>query len=123
MQQKSKYSFLVDENTSRTLVSVLRATGYQAEHMYDISLQGHPDEDVFAYAQAHKQTIVTVDLDFSNILQYPPPHDGIIVVRIPENVPVAERIQEILNTLAMLSEEDCTNALITIGKGRFRLRR
>ncbi len=123
MQQKSKHSFLVDENTSRTLVSILRATGYQAEHIYDIGLQGHLDEDVFAYAQTHSQTIITVDLDFSNILQYPPPHHGIIIVRIPENIPVSERIQEILNTLAMLSEEDFTNTLITIGKGRFRLRR
>jgi len=54
---------------------------------------------------------------------FPPPHHGIIVVRIPENVPVSERIQEIVNTLAMLSEEDFTDTLITIGKGRFRLRR
>ena len=123
MQQKSSRYFLVDENTSRTLVSVLMVAGYQAEHVHDVGLQGHPDEEVFAHAQAHRQTIITVDLDFSNILQYPPPHHGIIVVRIPENIPVSERVQEILNAITMLSEEDFTNTLITIGKGRFRIRR
>ena len=69
----SKRSFFVDENTSRSLVSSLRAANFQAEHVYDAELQGHPDSDIFAYAQAHKQTIITADLDFSNITQYAPP--------------------------------------------------
>ena len=73
MPQENKRSFSVDENTSRTLVAVLLATGYQAEHVHDIGLQGYPDEAIFAYAQVHEQTIITVDLDFSNILHYPPP--------------------------------------------------
>jgi predicted nuclease of predicted toxin-antitoxin system len=122
MPQKSKHAFFVDENTSRTLVSKLLSLGYQAEHVHEVGLKGHPDEDVFAYAQMHEQTIITADLDFSNVLHYPPPHHGIIVIRIPDNVPIPERIQEIINTLDALLDEDFKDTLITIEKGRFRIR-
>lgn len=50
MPLKSEWSFLIDENTSRTLVSALRAAGYTTEHIYDAGLQGHLDADVYAYA-------------------------------------------------------------------------
>lgn len=57
-----------DENTSRTLVTRLRARGYAAEHVYEAGLQGQPDSAVFAYAQARQQAIITADLGFANII-------------------------------------------------------
>ena len=40
MQLAGKWSFLVDENMTVTLVATLRAAGYIAEHVYDVGLQG-----------------------------------------------------------------------------------
>jgi len=77
MSPKNSWAFLVDENTSRTLVHALQVAEYSAEHVYEVGLQGRLDSDVYAYAQAHKQTIITLDLDFANITKYPPPHLGI----------------------------------------------
>lgn len=123
MPQTSEWAFLVDENTSRTLVSALRAAGYMAEHVYDAGLQGHLDADVYAYAQAHKQTIITIDLDFANIITYPPPHYGIIVLRIPQNSSTADLIHEVQNALEALSEQSLVNTLVIVEQGRIRVRR
>lgn len=75
MLPRSSWSFLVDENTSRTLVVALRSVGYSAQHVYDAHLQGHPDSEVYSYAQMHEQIIITIDregLDFP--LQGSPVH-------------------------------------------------
>lgn len=118
-----KRDFLVDENMSRTLVPALQAKGHSAEHVQEIGLKGHPDSDVFAHALAHKQIIITIDLDFSNIIQYPPPHFGIMVLRIPDSVPVADRIQEILNAIDKLTDTDLANTIVIVKKGRIRTRK
>lgn len=119
----NRRSFFIDENTSRSLVPSLRAANYQAEHVYDAGLQGHPDADIFAYAQAHGQTIITADLDFSNITQYSPPHHGIIVLRLADTILVTEVIEEVLNALNTLKEESFANTLFIVEKGRVRIRR
>ena len=123
MPPKSNRSFLIDENTSRSLTAALRTMGHIAEHVYEAGLQGHTDPDIFAYAQEHKQTIITCDLDFSNILQYPPPHAGIMVLRLATNAPANEIIQEVQNALQALAEEDFANTLFIVEKGRVRIRR
>jgi predicted nuclease of predicted toxin-antitoxin system len=106
-----------------TLVATLRATGYTAEHIYDVGLQGHLDTSVFAYAQAHQQIIITGDLDFWDIREYHPPHFGIIVARLPNETPQAERIQEVINALATLQGQSLINTLVIIEPGRIRIRR
>jgi predicted nuclease of predicted toxin-antitoxin system len=123
MSPINSWSFLVDENTSRTLVSALRAAAYPAEHIYDVGLQGHQDSDVYAYAQAHQQTIITIDLDFANAIHYPPPHYGIIVLGLPNSTSTSDLIQEVLNGLSALAEQSLANALIILEPGRLRIRR
>ena len=123
MSLRSNWSFLVDENASRTLVPALRNAGYLAEHVYDAGLRGHPDAEVYAYAQAHQQTTITIDLDFANITDYPPPHFGIIVLRLPNSMPTANLIQEVLNGLRALAEHSLANAVVIVEPGRIRVRR
>jgi predicted nuclease of predicted toxin-antitoxin system len=123
MPPKSSRAFLVDENTSRTLASTLRAEGYSADHICEAGLRGHSDFDVFAYAQAHGQTIISGDLDFANIVQYSPPHFGIIILRLPNKTPTADLIQEVQNALNALAEQSFVDTLIIVELGRVRVRR
>ena len=123
MPQKNNWSFFIDENTSRTLASALQSAGYVAEHVYDAGLRGHIDADIYNYAQAHKQTIITIDLDFSNILQYPPPHFGIIVLRLPNSTSPEDLIEEVQNGLKTLEGQDLANGLFIIEVGKVRVRR
>jgi predicted nuclease of predicted toxin-antitoxin system len=82
----SGWAFLVDENTAKSLAFALRAADYAAEHVYEAGLQGRPDTEFFAWAQAHQQTIITADLDFAHILNFPPPHFGIMVLRLLDTI-------------------------------------
>ncbi len=104
-------------------MSALHSAGYLAEHVYDAGLQGHPDTEVYAYAQTHQQTIITIDLDFANITHYPAPNFGIIVLRLPNSISTASLIQEVLNGLSALAEQSLTDTLITVEPGRLRVRR
>jgi predicted nuclease of predicted toxin-antitoxin system len=123
MSPNSEWSFLVDENTSRSLIPALRSAGYKAEHIYDAGLQGHPDSEVYAYAQSHRQTIITIDLDFSNSIHYSPPHSGIIVIRLPNRTPVSDLIQEVLKGLKTLDGQSLADTIVIVESGRIRVRR
>ena len=123
MQPASSWAFLIDENMTVTLVVTLRAAGYTAEHVYDVGLQGQLDSLVFAHAQTHQQIILTGDLDFSDVREYHPPHFGIIVARLPNEMPQAERIQEVIHALATLQGQSLVNTLVIIEPGKIRIRR
>ena len=118
----SGWVFLVDENTAKSLAFALRAAGYDAEHIYEAGLQGRPDTEVFAYARANQQTIITADLDFAQIPHFPPPHFGIMVLRLPETIPTSELAREVLNALTQLAGQSLANTLFIVEPGRLRKR-
>ena len=121
---KGIWSFLVDEDMPRSTARALSAAGYQAVDVRDVGLKSHPDDDVYAYAQAHRQTIVTADLGFANILQFPPgTHEGIIVARLPNDFTTAEVNQELLDALVSLTEQHLKGILVIVQPGRVRVRR
>jgi predicted nuclease of predicted toxin-antitoxin system len=63
----------------------LRRHQHDALTVYDQQMQGHADEDVAATCRQESRVIVTQDLDFSNILAYPPQdYAGIIVLRLTD---------------------------------------
>jgi predicted nuclease of predicted toxin-antitoxin system len=112
----------VDKNTAKSLAFALRAAGYTAEHVYEVGLQGRPDTEIFAHAQAHQRTIITADLDFAHILTFPPPHFGIMVLRLPDTIPTNDLTREVLNTLAQLAGQALANTLFIVEPGRVRKR-
>jgi predicted nuclease of predicted toxin-antitoxin system len=118
-----EWRFLVDENLPRELAVQLQAAGYVAEHVVDVGLRGHSDADVYAYAQAEGATLVTIDTGFGNLLQYPPPHAGIVVVRLPDALSITRRLEMIANGLAVLAGQPLENTLVMIEVGRVRVRR
>lgn len=117
------WRFLVDENMPRVLVARLQAAGYMAEDVRDVGLATRPDNEVWAYAQAHSATVLTRDKDFADIRAYPPPHAGIVIADVPDVITVATFIQLILDGLASLAGQSLANAVVTIAPGRVRVRR
>jgi len=82
-------SFLVDEDLRRSLARALSAAGMAATHVIDAELRGRSDADVLAGAVRSGRALVTADLDFSNLREYPlGTHEGIVVVRFPNETPV-----------------------------------
>jgi predicted nuclease of predicted toxin-antitoxin system len=101
------WRFLVDEDLPR-----VAEAGHAAEDVRDIGLRGHSDNEVFAYAQAHGQIVISADKGFTNTLRFPlGSHAGIVVVRVPDELPTARMHQELLS-----------GALVIVEIGRVRVR-
>ena len=96
--------FKVDENLHEEVANLLRQHGHDAATVYNQQMQGHADDSVATVCRREGRVILTQDLDFSNILTYPP-HDyaGIIVLRLhdqsrPSVVAVVARLLPLLST-------------------------
>ncbi|WP_200348435.1 DUF5615 family PIN-like protein [Halochromatium glycolicum] len=73
----------LDENIPTAVVSHLSALGHDVDSVMDEGLDGHPDPDVWAGAQAAGRFLVTHDLDFSDIRQFlPGTHASLLLVRL-----------------------------------------
>jgi predicted nuclease of predicted toxin-antitoxin system len=75
--------FKVDENLHDDVAEMLRQHGHDATTVYRQRMQGEDDGNVAVECRQEQRVIVTQDLDFSNILTYPPQdYAGIIVLRL-----------------------------------------
>lgn len=89
--------FLVDEDLPRSLARRLSCAGLDALDVRDAGLRGHTDSEVAARAQADGRVLVSADLGFANILVFPPgTHPGIVVARLPNEMPTAEVCERIV---------------------------
>jgi predicted nuclease of predicted toxin-antitoxin system len=94
--------FKVDENLPREAQALLLSAGHEAETVHEEHFAGHPDATVFDVCLTEDRVLITLDLDFSDIRQYPPAsHRGIWVLR-PET-------QSIENTLSARWRWSATN--------------
>ena len=75
--------FKVDENLHEDLVVALRREGHDAQTVYDEQLRGSPDAAIAEVCQREERALVTLDLDFGNIREYPPEdYPGLMVLRV-----------------------------------------
>ncbi len=115
--------FLVDEDVPRTTARVLRQAGFDATDVRDVGLGGCDDSEIYKYAQEHGFTLISCDMGFSNLLQYPlGEHFGLIIVRIPDEVSVSRFDQEVLKALSSVAAEEIAGNMLIIEIGRVRIR-
>jgi predicted nuclease of predicted toxin-antitoxin system len=85
------HRFLLDANLPRMAVDAVRDAGHLAEFARDIGLGGASDATIAAHARATRAALVTRDLDFADVRQYPPEHyEGIVVLRLSDNAVASE---------------------------------
>lgn len=73
----------IDENLHAEVADLFRFHGHDAQTVHEEGLQGHPDSEIAEVARCEGRVVVTLDLDFSNIRDYPPEHyQGLVVLRI-----------------------------------------
>jgi predicted nuclease of predicted toxin-antitoxin system len=86
------------------------------------ALGGQPDERVIDVCRHEGRALITLDLDFSNILAYPPANfTGIIVLRLNDqaHVTVESAIQRVLD---LLGQEPIAGLLWIVEERRIRIR-
>ena len=96
--------FKLDENLPLEAAAWLRQQGQDAHSVADEHLEGSPDTGIAAVCRAELRVLITFDLDFSNVLQFPPgDYPGLIVLRLTRQdrdsvLAILPRILELLRT-------------------------
>jgi predicted nuclease of predicted toxin-antitoxin system len=82
--------FKLDENLPPSAAELLSGLGHDVMTVYDQGLQGCADPEVLTACQEEGKVLLSLDLDFSNILVYPPDrYAGLIVLRLHKPGPRA----------------------------------
>jgi predicted nuclease of predicted toxin-antitoxin system len=117
--------FLIDEDLPRSTGDLLRSYAHEAIDVRDIGLRGAKDSQIASYAQNRDLCLVTGDLGFSDIRNYPPAqYMGFVVLRIPRDAPTLF----ILNLLESFLKQDklvskLSGKLAIVEPGRIRIRK
>lgn len=114
---------VVDECVPRRYLNLLQEWGHQAEAASAHIPADAVDDDVLDLARKLDGGLLTVDLDFANILDYPPAgHNGIIVMRYEARL--EEGLDATLKSVfSDLDRESLRKVLVIVAEGRYRVRR
>ncbi|MBL9202365.1 MAG: DUF5615 family PIN-like protein [Opitutaceae bacterium] len=75
--------FKFDENLPSELGALLRQAGHDAHSVLDENLRGAADRSLAQICREEQRILITLDLDFAHIKNYPPQDSpGIIVLRL-----------------------------------------
>ena len=113
--------FKLDENLDVRLSELLHEHGHDAETVFSEHICGASDEIVFLTCMTEKRALITLDLDFSNILRFPPQSmDGIIILRPYTHTlsMIKTMIKEAVNAINDISP---AGKLLIVEPGRIRI--
>ncbi len=113
--------FKLDENLDVRLAPLLKQGGHEVDTVAEESLGGRPDDVIYQACRSGGLTLITLDLDFSNPLRFPPAgSEGIVVIRPPR--PVLSLIREtLLSALPDLQSGFVSGKLWIVEPGRIRI--
>lgn len=111
----------LDENVDPRSVAILRTAGHDVATVPDEHLSGRPDAAVEAICRMEARCLVTLDLDFANVLAYPPErYSGLVVLRHPK--PTAAGLLNLVRQLAaLLAQHNPEQRLWIVEPGRLRV--
>lgn len=114
--------FKLDENFGTRTQHIIRAQGHDVMTVRDQRLQGCADQRLYEVCCAEKRCLVTLDLDFSDVLRFPPQQShGIAVIRVPHN-PSLPLLEQLINQfLKSLESMPIEKQLWIVETGRIRV--
>ena len=114
--------FKFDENLPSDLGALLRRDGHDAHSVLDENLRGAADPSIAKVCQDEQRILITLDLDFAHIQNYPPrDYHGIIVLRLARQD--RETVLAIIpRILALLQTEPIAQRLWIVDDHRTRIR-
>jgi predicted nuclease of predicted toxin-antitoxin system len=115
-------NFKIDENLPPDVPDLSSQEGHDVRTVFDQGLRSHTDPEVIAVCQAEGRTLLSLDLDFSNILLFPPEQfAGLIVLRLhrPGRSAVTALIRRLL---PHISTQPVVGKLWVVDEARIRIR-
>ncbi len=114
----------LDENFSPYLAEIFIQAGHDTETVLGENLSGEPDEVISEQCLSEKRCLVTLDLDFANIIRFPADNTpGIIVIR--PNRPITLEVMRSMSEklVVALEQNDPTGCLWILEPDKLRMRR
>ena len=114
--------FKIDENLPTEFAEILQEAGYDAMTVHQQKLKGEKDPILLEICQQESRTLITLDLDFANIKNYPPEQFlGIIVFRVNrQDKPYLLSILH--NIIPLFEQETIIHHLWIVEENRIRIR-
>jgi len=114
--------FIADMGISQTTVKWLKAQGFDAIHVRDLSMHRSSDTEIVKKAKREKRIVLTCDLDFGDIVSASGEKcPSVIILRLENETPnnVNSRLKQVLKE----SSEDLEKgAIISVEETRHRVR-
>ena len=116
--------FLVDEDLPLSTGELLQRYGHEIQDVRNIGLRGAKDPQIAAYAKAQGLCIVTGDIGFSDIRNYPPAeYAGLVVLRVPRTATaslILGLLEKLLQQPALVVRLPGSLAIVESGRVRIR---
>jgi predicted nuclease of predicted toxin-antitoxin system len=112
----------LDENFPISAKAFLVHLGHCCHTVFDENIEGGPDDALIHICRDESRVLFTLDLDFADIITYPPDeYAGIIVFRLSQQSTsiVIQRLEEVMDDLQQLPIQ---NHLIIVNDSRIRYR-
>jgi len=115
--------FKIDENLHEEIAALLQSRGHDAKTVFDQKMQGSADEWIGEVCKRENRALVTLDLDFANVLDFPPgDYPGMIVLRLAnQSRPYVSAM--FVKVLDLLDHEVLQASLWIVEETRVRIRR
>lgn len=114
--------FLVDANLSPRVADWLREQGHDAAHVFDLGLGTAADHEILEAATRSGQILLTVDLDFGEILSRSAGRASVLILRL-RSTATAVICRRLEVALALAAEALDDGAVVVVGEGSLRVRR
>ena len=115
--------FLADMGVARRVVEWLRDQGHDARHLREEELQRLPDDQIFRKAVAENRVVLTLDLDFGEIVAFSGRQNVSVVLFRLQNT----RAPHVIDRLSVVLQEALSaleqGAVVVVEESRFRIRR
>jgi len=113
--------FKLDENLGRQAIDLFLEAGHDIATVAEQELQGAADNHLIDICQEEARVLVTLDLDFSNVLRFPPElYMGIVVLRATNPVELSGLQERIKVLLQGVKGEDLAGRLWIVEANRIR---
>ena len=115
--------FKLDENLRSEVGEPLRQLGHDVSTVYDQGFRGWPDQEIAEACRIEGRILISLDLDFSKILMFPPEkYAGLIVLRLRTKGRVA--VETVFRrVIAHLDRETIAGRLWIVDEQRIRIHR
>jgi predicted nuclease of predicted toxin-antitoxin system len=116
--------FLIDANLPPRVAASLSSAGFESVHVGDVGLLTAADKAILDYAAANGLVIVSADTDFGELLALSrgSVRPSAVLLRSADRLSPEQQAALLAANLPAVADELKTGAVVTIARGRVRIR-